>query len=155
MLVETYTGSYTDVGSMYVVPSGDVYLSGPGAATWTSLAGITFPAPSASLTVTSPPLQNGWKNEPTAGTGSVGFARSSDGIIYLRGSVEAGTTDTIVFRLPPADQPLHALYLPMWTLNGEPGVLTINTEGAGAAIVYNGDSTAQSSFSGISFPVNS
>ena len=94
-------------------------------------------------------LINGWQGEQSAwGTGDPAFCASSDGMIYLSGSLAGGTLDQFA-TLPSYDWPAHTTYLSAYTFGGVPGVVRIDTDGA--IFAYEGNSTQFTSLAGLSY----
>jgi hypothetical protein len=101
-------------------------------------------------------LLNGWQSEQSVfDSGNPSYCVSSDGMVYLSGSLaQPGGGSAEVAVLPAAAAPTSNLYLSVYTYGGTTGVLYINT--AGEILAYSGasggDATAFTSLAGISFP---
>jgi hypothetical protein len=100
------------------------------------------------------PLQllNGWQSEQGGfGTGDPSYCVTSDGMVYLSGSLAApngASTDEFAV-LPSGDAPAHLDYLNVYTMNGTLGILRVNPDGSLHA--YGGQATQFTSLAGISF----
>jgi hypothetical protein len=152
MTVFTWAGTQ---GFVIVHPDGaiqawaDPYSN---AQTLTSLAGISYPAPTLATTKLS--LENGWQSSDSQwGTGDPSYS-VSNGMVYLSGSLHQQTGSKQVFGvLPPAARPAHTLYLSAYTYNGTIGLLEIGT--SGTMYAYFGGAQQYTSLAGVSFPVAS
>jgi hypothetical protein len=152
--VYTYGGT---TGAVTIYTNGAMYAWGGKATSFTSLAGVTYPAPGTAETPLTP--LNGWQ----AGGSQEGHGPSyyiSNGVVYLDGAVlNTGSLSSPFAVLPPAARPTHALYLTVGTgfTNNYSAVLEINPDGTmytygGPASVYN-NPNLWTVFSGISFEV--
>ncbi len=106
-------------------------------------------------------LVNGWVSQnSTYGTGNPS-AGVSNGVVYLSGSLAQPTPGSSTFTtLPPADRPVHNLYITVYTNADTSGTIFIANSGTMEA--YSGAScgsgdTAQcfTSLATVSFPKNS
>lgn len=139
-----------------------------GALALLALAGAAAAAPAASAAPLNSPVQfacdwtrfdlmNGWQSEQGAwATGNPAWCVTGEGMVYLSGSLAQPTADSSEFAvLPPPARPAHNLYLSVYTYNGAPGILQINTDGTMYA--YNaqgqGDARDFTSLAGVSFPL--
>ncbi len=116
----------------------------------TSLAGISYPAPS--LATHQLALENGWQSSDSQwGTGDPSYS-VSNGMVYLSGSLHQSAGAGQVFGvLPPAARPAHTMYLSVYTYNGTIGLLEIDT--SGTLYAYDGGAQQYTSLAGVSFPV--
>lgn len=127
-----FLASVAIIASSFVIPA------------WTTTASAG-PA----LTFSPLSLTNGW--HPMGGanqTGSPAAARSADGVVYLRGSLEGGAQG-LAFTLPAADRPAHAMYVPITTYFGTVGTLYVAN---GSGYLFGNAATYFSSLAGVSFP---
>lgn len=115
------------------------------------LGGSSFAATSTKTTrlhYTRASLMNNW----TYGGYSTlrpGYAKDSNGVVHLRGSVANGTAKDDAFILPPADRPSSYLYFTIYTYSGTQGSLEINPDGGVEA--FGDGAVSFSSLDGITF----
>lgn len=153
-MIDVYTYQGTP-GMLVVRNDGPIGAAQGQAVKYTSLAGVTYPAPGTAET----PLTtlNGWQ----PGGSPEGHGPSyyiSNGVVYLDGAVlNTGSTSEAFAVLPPAARPTHTLYLTVGTgyTNNYSAVLQINPDGTmytygGPPSVYN-TPNLWTVFSGISF----
>lgn len=141
-------------GFITIYPNGQVYASSSpysNAQGYTSLAGISYPAPS--MATHKLALKNGWvSSESEYNTGDPSYS-VSNGVAYLSGSLHQPSGTNQVFAvLPVAARPAHPLYLSVYTYSGTKGILEIFPNGTIAA--YDGGSQQYTSLAGISFPLS-
>jgi hypothetical protein len=148
MPVSTSHGAH---GSIYVNTAGLTEVFGTNATTFSSLAGISFPAAGkTSLTFKTLPLLNGWHSEQSQyRTGAPAVARSASGVVHLEGSLAGGTNPT-AFYLPNGDLSARPLWIAIYTLAGGVGTLYISP--TGKAEVSGPGASAFGSLAGVSFP---
>ncbi len=79
-----------------------------------------------------PTLRNGW----TPAERDPAFTEDAYGIVHLLGSVvqSGGSSNSTIFKLPPAYRPPGFVDTPVAIVGGEPGVLTINVDGTVAPV---------------------
>jgi hypothetical protein len=101
-------------------------------------------------------LVNGWQSDQSNdGTGDPRYCVTSDGMVYLSGSLSQPDGGSNEFAaLPQQAWPNSNLYLSVYTLNGTTGVLQIDTNGEMYAYdgESNGNVTGFTSLAGVSFP---
>jgi hypothetical protein len=98
-------------------------------------------------------LQNGWQSEQTVyQTGDPSYCAASDGMVYLSGSLAlpAGNSFIPFATLPSYAAPAHTEFMSVYTYNGTPGTLEVDTNGSLRA--YFGNATQFTSLAGVSFP---
>jgi hypothetical protein len=132
------------------------------AVAFTLAIGIGAYAPAASAGIPgcswqSLTLMNGWQSEQNAfGTGDPSYCVTSDGMVYLSGSLAApnGASGDEFAVLPSYAAPAHSDYLNVYTLNGTLGVLRVDPDGSLHAYggKFNNEATQFTSLAGISFP---
>jgi hypothetical protein len=142
-------------GWIIVYPSGAIYATAnpySNAQGFTSLAGVSYPAPA--LATTKPSLENGWQSSDSQwGTGDPSYS-VSNGMVYLTGSLhQSAGADQAFGVLPPAARPAHTMYFSVYTYNGTIGLLEIDT--SGTMYAYFGGAQQYTSLAGVSFPVAS
>ncbi len=93
-------------------------------------------------------LKNGW-TPYASGYAPAGYAKDSSGVVHLRGGIKGGTSGSIAFTLPKADRPHHALYLPIYTLDGSEGSLYISK--GGHVEPFGSEVSGYTSLDGVSF----
>lgn len=146
-----YIQAYTDptaAGTVWVGHDGDLEAFNGQSATFTSLAGVSYPL--ATIKSHKLALQNGWVSSQSQwGTGDPAYAISG-GVVYLSGSLKSGT-ETTAFTLPKAARPSHQLLLSVYTNGGTTGVITVTP--AGTVFIQGLDSTNFTSLANISYPV--
>src|SRR5260370_34464128 len=108
-MIDVYT--YQGTPGMLVVRNDGLIGAAQGQAVkYTSLAGVTYPAPGTAET----PLTtlNGWQPGGSAeGHGPSYYI--SNGLVYLDGAgPDTGSTSAAFAALPPAARPTHTLYFP-------------------------------------------
>ncbi len=142
--LSTYTFSGT-AGALRIDPNGDLLAFDGQATTYTSLAGISFPAAESwpgrpSLL----PLQNGWQSaDPTYGTGSPSYLVNR-GIVHLSGSMTTnGITQAGQFaQEPPAIMADTCTETSVYTYGGNDGLLAINGTSDGNGPLWIQDTSA-------------
>jgi hypothetical protein len=156
LTVYTYDGT---LGLIEIQPNGTVYTYMGGAQTFTSLAGISFPA--ATDTVHNLALDNGWvSGEPAHDTGDPAYWVSG-GVVHLSGSVyQPSGTNEIFAVLPKAERPKHYLYIQVmvYTPDNTAYAGTVLIQPDGAMYAYSlapGNAQQFTSLAGISFPLDS
>jgi hypothetical protein len=100
-------------------------------------------------------LASGWQSMQGAyGTGDPSYCVEDDGMVYLSGSVGAnsGSAGATIGYLPAGAAPTAELYLDVYTMNGQYGVLRIDTSGSIEAYGGQGGSTQYTSLAGVSYP---
>ena len=94
-------------------------------------------------------LINGWHSEQSAwSTGDPSYCATSDGMVYLSGSLAGGSLDQFA-ALPAGNWPAHTTYLSVYTFGGTPGVVRVDTDGTIDA--YGGNATQFTSLAGVSY----
>jgi hypothetical protein len=143
--------SSSDVpGILYVGANGAMEAYDGNAFSFTSLAAVSYPT--ASIKSHKLKLLNGWQSsQPAYGTGNPSYAISR-GVVYLSGSMNSAGSSPLAFVLPKAARPAHALFITVYTDDGDsPGVAEILPQGevdmAGVG------APGYTSLAGISFPV--
>jgi hypothetical protein len=151
LYIAVYTLNDTQ-GFINIYPNGAMYASASPyshAQGFTSLAGISFPAPA--LTMQKLTLEDGWvSSQGQYNTGDPSYAVSG-GTVYLAGSLHqpVGTSE-ISTTLPAAAWPAHTMYLTVYTYDGTLGLVEI--EPNGTVYTYMGGAQQYTSLAGISFP---
>jgi len=152
-----YLTVYTDAGTgVLKISSNGVMLACQGnAQTFTSLAGVSFPAATTAVHTLS--LLNGWRSSQSAyGTGNPAYTVAG-GVVYLSGSLHqpAGTNEEFAV-LPPAARPTHKLWIKTYTYNGAVGALEITPSGVMDAFNSSGNAAqGYTSLAAISYPLGS
>jgi hypothetical protein len=94
-------------------------------------------------------LMDGWHSEQSAfGTGDPSYCLTSDGMVYLSGSLAGGSGDEFAV-LPSYAAPAHLDYLSVYTMNGTLGFLRIDPDGSMWA--YGSQAAQFTSLAGVSF----
>ena len=150
LYIQIYTSSDTP-GILRIDASGSMEAFGENASTFASLAAVSYPT--AAVKSHGLTLTNGWlSSQPVYGTGNPAYA-VSHGVVYLSGSMHAGTSATPAFVLPPAARPAHLMYVSVYTLDGSTGFLAITP--TGQVVPEGPDVSGYTSLASISFPVAS
>jgi hypothetical protein len=152
LFIAVYTLDDTQ-GYLVIYPSGQIEAwSDPAsnAQGFTSLAGISFPAPA--LATHKLALKNGWvSSQGQYTTGDPSYVVSG-GVAHLSGSLhQASGADANFGVLPPAARPAHTMYLSVYTCSGTIGLLEVDHNGNLAA--FDGGAQQYTSLAGVSFPV--
>jgi hypothetical protein len=147
--VYTYNGSN---GYLVIYPDGTMEVSSTpisNAVTFTSLAGVSFPAATTAATPLS--LLNGWQSANTAqGTGDPAYAVSG-GVVHLSGSVQQPSGTSAEFAvLPTAARPAHQVWLTVYSNDGTHTILQVLPNGEVGA--WTGGAQAYTSLAGVSYP---
>ena len=149
--VYTFDGS---TGFLELFPSGQVDVEGAEAASYTSLANISFPV--ASTKWHSFTLEAGWKS----GAAQFGTAKPSyaviNGIVYLNGSMHRAPGGTGLWTdLPAATRSKDVLEIEVYTVNGTTGGVAItNSLGLVSSNPFT-NAEAFTSLAAIAYPPNS
>jgi hypothetical protein len=119
--VYTFDGS---TGFLEILPTGQVDPEGADAASYTSLANISFPV--ASTAWHDFKLEAGWKSADSAyGTGNPAYA-VINGIVYIGGSMDRATGGTGLWTdLPAATRSVDVLEIEVYTVDGTTGAIAI------------------------------
>jgi hypothetical protein len=119
--VYTFDGS---TGFLEILPTGEVDAEGADAASYTSLASISFPI--ASTKWHNFKLEAGWKSDAsTFGTGNPAYA-VINGIVYISGSMDQAPGGTGLWtNLPAATRSADVLEIEVYTVNGTAGGIAI------------------------------
>ena len=155
--VYTYNGT---IGLLEIDMSGTMYAYFGGAQQYTSLAGVSFPV--ASATMTKLALINGWKSaQPTYGTGDPSYS-VTNGVVHLSGSLlqpQAGATGQMFAVLPKAAWPTNYLYIKAMVYSGSTantGTVVVTPNGEMYAYSLTASQAQQyTSLAGISYPLGS
>jgi hypothetical protein len=153
-----YLTVYTDAGTTGVLkisPNGVMLAYQGNAQTFTSLAGMSFPAATTALHTLS--LRNGWQSSQSAyGTGNPAYTVTGS-VVNLSGSMhQSAGTSTEFAVLPPAARPTHNLWIKTYTYNGAVGALEITPSGVMYAFNSSGNAAqAYTSLAAISYPLGS
>jgi hypothetical protein len=117
---------------------------------FTSISGMSYPT--ASVKSHKFKLLNGWlSSQPIYQTGNPSYAISK-GVVYLSGSLHGGGTSPLAFMLPKAARPAHALFISVYTVDGDtPGEIEIEPQGE--VDIAGLGSAGYTSLATISFPV--
>jgi hypothetical protein len=127
ILVYTFDGA---PGWLEIMPTGKVYAFGSDAASYTSLANISYPTAGANWHNFK--LVDGWKSgQATFGTATPAYAIIS-GVVYLNGSMSGAGAKTGLWTILPAGARTVAdvLEIEVHTSNGSTGGVGV-TDGAG------------------------
>ena len=155
--VYTYNGT---IGLLEIDTTGTMYAYEGGAQQYTSLAGVSFPV--ASATMTKLALINGWKSgQPSYGTGDPSYSVRG-GVVHLSGSLvqpQAGAAGQMFAILPMAARPTYYLYLKTEVYSGSTAntgtvVITPNGELYADSVPLS-ESQQYTSLAGISYPLGS
>jgi hypothetical protein len=152
-----YLTVYTDAGTgvLKISPNGVMLAYQGNAQTFTSLAGMSFPAATTALHTLS--LRNGWQSSQSAyGTGNPAYTVTGS-VVYLSGSMhQSAGTSTEFAVLPPAARPTHNLWIKTYTYNGAVGALEITPSGVMDAFNSTGNAAqGYTSLAAISYPLGS
>ncbi len=139
-----HTGSFYGEGGGVVEEVGD----DSNATSYTSLAGLQYPTVKQALGMTSVklPLKDGWKPYEWEVARAV---KSPVGVVYLEGTIKAGSTHAPAVQLPAGFRPGHEIERPIWTTEGTVG--TIRVTSSGAVTVSGPEAQGASSLWGIAF----
>jgi hypothetical protein len=161
LYIAVYTLNDTQ-GFINIYPNGAMYASASPyshAQGFTSLAGISFPAPA--LTMQKLTLEDGWvSSQGQYNTGDPSYAVSG-GTVYLAGSLHQPVGTSQIFAvLPKAYRPAHDLYIQVmvYTPDNTAYAGTVLVEPDGAMWAYSqapGNAQQYTSLAGISFPLGS
>jgi hypothetical protein len=157
LLITVYTFGGT-TGLLEIFPDGQMTVSAAGnqAQTFTSLAGVSFPA--AAMKLHGLTLLFGWQSseQTVLNTGHPAYAVSK-GIVYLSGGLHQPSPSSDNFaRLPKAARPRHLVYVKIYTEDAVIGILQIYPNGRLWLISFpNANAQEFSSLAAISYPVNS
>ena len=152
LTVYTYAGTH---GVVLIDTDGTMYAYGGAATSFTSLAGISFPA---SWTTEQPitSFEYGWKSADSQwGTGNPSYY-VSDGVVHLSGSVyNPNGTNYNIAQLPPAARPAADTLATVYTYGGTVGMLNVFTDGTTGTSEMTGTeahATAFTSLAGVAYP---
>jgi hypothetical protein len=163
LLTYTYNGS---TGQLIIESNGAMYAGGSGAAQYTSLAGLSFPA--AGTAVSPLTLYPGWQSgQSPYATGDPGYV-VTNGIAHWTGSVTNTTADSAYIIGPvPGAYPDGCLEANVYTYDGHVGSLDIWPPAAGVPLgsgdhdLFVRDTTVGTTYyrsltvlDGISYPVS-
>jgi hypothetical protein len=149
--VYTYLGA---AGILYIRPNGQIEAYSGQARSFTSLAGVSFPA--STLASTTLTLLNGWQSSDSPyGTGDPSYA-VHNGVVYLSGALNLPSGSNAMFaQLPHSAAPAHFLDMKIYTNNGNVGSIEVQPSGD---LVISLDSSSEALFSSlatISYPLGS
>jgi hypothetical protein len=153
-----YISVYTfggEIGVLQIDRDGQMFGYGGQAQSYTSLAGLSYPA--ASTSTHKLLLLNGW----TSGQGSYQSGapayRVSNGIVYLSGSLITSVSNTAlkVAVLPRGARPAVPLSVVIYTFGGTTGGLLIEPNGDLVCFGTPGQAQMFSSLAAIAFPLQS
>jgi hypothetical protein len=149
--VYTFDGS---TGFLEILPDGQVYPEGADAASYTSLAGISFPV--ASTKWHDFKLEAGWKSgAKTYGTAAPSYA-VINGIVYVTGSIDRAPGGTGLWTdLPAAARSVHVLEIEVYTVDGTTGAVAITDSLGLVSSDPFTDAEAFTSLAGIAYPPSS
>ncbi len=154
LLIEIYTNGGS-TGWLEILPNGEVEVFGANAGSYASLAGVSFPAASATWHPFA--LKNGW----TSGQAKFHTAAPAwtviNGVVYLTGSMyQAKGTDGAWTTLPAGVRTGgDVLELQPYTSGGVPGVLTATASVASAGSAPYKAAQAETSLAGLAYPQGS
>jgi hypothetical protein len=147
-LVDTSTRVSEVAGVLYIGSDGTLDAFGGNAYAFTSLAAVSYPT--AVMKSRKLTLKNGWvSSQPAYDTGDPSYAVSG-GVVYLSGSLHAGTSH-LAATLPKAARPNHELFVSVYTFEGAAGWLQIFR--TGQVEVFGTDAVDYTSLANISYPV--
>jgi hypothetical protein len=138
-------------GFLQILPTGQVEVEGTDAASYASLANISFPV--ASTTWHTFKLEAGWKSGAKHfGTAAPSYA-VINGVVYLTGSMfQAGGDTGLWTSLPVATRSKDVLEIEVYTVNGTAGAVAItNSLGLVSSNPFSNAETF-TSLSGIAYP---
>lgn len=150
LYITVYTFDGT-TGVLFIGTNGGMQAYAGEARSFTSLAGVSFPA--STLSGTTLTLLNGWQSsDGVYGTGDPSYV-VRNGVVYLSGSLNLPSgSDTIFAHLPHSAAPAHWLYMKIYT-NGETiGSLDVRPSGV-VEIFITSPSVLFSSLATISYPL--
>jgi len=154
MYVSVYTFDGAS-GFLQILPSGQVNAQGAEAASYTSLASISFPVTGTKWHDFT--LEGGWKSDAkTYSTGAPAYA-VVNGIVYLNGSMDQPTSGTGLWtNLPAAARTKkNVLEIEVYTVNGTTGAVAItNSLGLVSSNPFT-DAEDFTSLAGIAYPQSS
>ena len=147
----TFGGTF---GTLQIQPNGTMRAYAGSSTSFTSLAGISFPA--ASIGLVKLHLLNGWVSDQSVyNTGDPAYT-VRHGVVYLAGSLATSGSINSFAVLPPAARPSHLLYIKMYTNASTVGVIFITPSGdIEASGLTPGDSRLFTSLASISYPLKS
>ncbi|HEX9063538.1 MAG TPA: hypothetical protein VF843_00425 [Streptosporangiaceae bacterium] len=151
LTVYTFGGTF---GTVQIDPNGVARAYSGSAASFTSLAGVSYPVASAKPHKLT--LLHGWHSEQGAwNSGNPSYA-VSNGIVYLSGSLATSGTNEVFGVLPKGYRPSHLLYIKVYTYGSTVGTVFIDPNGTMEAYGPSGTSARQfTSLAGLSFPLGS
>jgi hypothetical protein len=152
LYITVYTWHGT-TGTLFVSPRGVLKAYAGGTRSFTSLAGVSFPA--ASVTTNLLAMLSGW----TAGCCGGGPASYvvRRGVVYLSGSLFQSPPGPFFFAaLPENARPAHTLFFKVYTLNSSVGTVVVTVSGLLTAYsTPASNAQGYTSLAAISYPVNS
>jgi hypothetical protein len=147
LYIEVYTNGHVP-GILYVGADGGVEAYDGDASTFTSLASVSYPTPAFKAHKLT--LTNGWvSSQPNYDTGNPSYAVSG-GVVYLSGSLHAGTAPQATV-LPKPARPAHQMIVSVYTFDGSTGWLRILP--TGQVEIFGSEATSYTSLANISYPV--
>lgn len=151
LTVYTFAGTF---GTVQIDPDGTARAYNGSTTSFTSLAGISYPAAGTTSHVLA--LRNGWHSEQSQWNSGDPAYRLSGGIVYLSGSLATSTGNEQFAVLPPSLRPAHWLYIKVYTYGSTVGTLEIRPNGAMFAFSPTAaDAQDFTSLAGISYPLKS
>jgi hypothetical protein len=125
LTVYTYKGT---TGVLRIYRDGEASAYGGLARSFTSLAGVSYPAADSPRHKLA--LVNGWRSaQGPDRTGDPSY-QVSGGVVYLAGSLyQPGAGSSAFARLPAGARPVNNLYIKVYTFGGTLGTLVISTTG--------------------------
>jgi hypothetical protein len=153
MYISVYTFDGT-TGFLEILPDGKVYVQGTDAASYTSLASLSFPVASTKWHAFK--LEGGWKSGASHySTGAPSYS-VINGVVYLTGSMYQATGDTGLWTdLPAAARSKDVLEIEVYTFDGTTGAVAItNSLGLVSSDPFS-NAEAFTSLAGIAYPPNS
>jgi hypothetical protein len=142
-------------GIVEILRTGYVIAYGPGAKSFTSLAGITFPAAHTAMYKLA--LTSYWvSDQPAYGTGKPSYA-VINGVVHLQGGVfDPSVVGNLIAVLPAGARPAHIQVIIVYTISGAVGCVEVLPNGEVGVFGSTVDGPqAFTSLASVSYPVNS
>lgn len=155
MYILVYTFGGIAPGWLQINPTGKVYVFGSHAASYTSLANISYPAAGAKWHNFT--LEDGWKSgQATFGTAAPGYA-IVNGVVYLNGSMSGAAAVNGLWTTLPAGVRTAAdvLEIEVYTANGSAGGIAVTDRLGLVSSTPFSDAQAFTSLAAITYPQSS
>jgi hypothetical protein len=148
--VYTFRGT---TGVLFIGSDGTMHAYFGQARSFTSLAGVSFPA--SSLSGNTLTLLNGWQSSDGAFSTGDPMYVVHNGVVYLSGSLNLPSgSDDVFGRLPSGARPAHFLFMKVYTNSGVVGSMEVTPSGF-VDLFVTSSSKLFSSLATISYPLRS